>query len=113
MRGQSLLGISAANRVASGIAEGDTVMVDLQLDTAPRVVAEPPDLAQASRDDPQARAAFDRLPFGLKRKHVAAVDGAKTGGDPTAQDRQAGLERAVGPRLETAAIAERAGQPVL
>jgi Bacteriocin-protection, YdeI or OmpD-Associated/Domain of unknown function (DUF1905) len=78
MRGQCLVGISAANRVASGIAEGDFVAVDLQLDTAPRVVVPPPDLARALRDAPAARAAFDHLPFGLKRKHVAAVDGAKT-----------------------------------
>src|SRR5215475_1026506 len=49
MRGQCLVGISAANRVASGIAEGDIVVVDLKLDTAPRVVAPPPDLARALR----------------------------------------------------------------
>ena len=77
MRGKCLLGISAANRLASGIAEGAIVVVDLKLDTAPRVVAQPLDLAKALRDDPKARAAFDRLPFGLKRKHVAAVEGAK------------------------------------
>jgi len=78
MRGQRLIGISAANRVASGIAEGDIVVVDIKLDTAPRVVTQPPDLAKALRHDPEARAAFDRLPFGLKRKYVAAIDEAKT-----------------------------------
>jgi len=77
MRGQRLVGISAANRVASGIAEGDIVVVDLKLDSAPRVVAQPPDLGKVLRHDPEARAAFDRLPFGLKRKHVAAIEGAK------------------------------------
>ena len=78
MRGKSLVGISAANRVASGIAEGDVVMVDLELDSAPRVVAQPPDLAKALRGKPGAKAAFERLPFGLKRKHVAAIDDSKT-----------------------------------
>src|SRR5262245_58240262 len=78
MRGQRLIGISAANRVASGIANGDIVVVDLELDTAPRVVAQPPDLYKALRGDREARAAFERLPFGLKRKHVAAIEGAKT-----------------------------------
>jgi hypothetical protein len=78
MRGQCLVGISAANRAASGIAEGDIVAVDLERDTAPRVVAQPPDLSKALRGDRKARAAFERLPFGLKRKHVAAIDGAKT-----------------------------------
>jgi uncharacterized protein YdeI (YjbR/CyaY-like superfamily) len=78
MRGQCLVGISAANRAASGIAEGDVVEVDLQLDAEPRVVPEPPDLAKAMDDDPEARAAFDRLPYGFKRKHVAAIEDAKT-----------------------------------
>jgi hypothetical protein len=77
MRGQRLVGISAANRAASGIAEGDIVGVDVKLDTEPRVVPEPPDLAKALNDDPKARAAFDRLPYGLKRKHVAAIEEAK------------------------------------
>jgi hypothetical protein len=77
MRGQCLVGISAANRAASGIAEGDVVEVDLQLDAEPRVVPEPPDLAKAMDDDPEARAAFDRLPYGLKRRHVAAIEEAK------------------------------------
>jgi antitoxin component of MazEF toxin-antitoxin module len=78
MRGQVLVRISAANRAASGIAEGDVVEVDLQLDTEPRVVPEPPDLAKALNHEPAARAAFDRLPYGLKRKHVAAIEEAKT-----------------------------------
>jgi hypothetical protein len=78
MHGQCLVGISGANRAASGIVEGDIVEVDFELDTEPRVMAEPPDLARALNDDPQARAAFDRLPYGLKRKHVAAIEEAKT-----------------------------------
>jgi hypothetical protein len=78
MRGQCLVGISAANRAASGIAEGDVVEVDLELDTEPRVVSEPADLAKALHDDPKARAAFDRLLYGLKRKHVAAIEEAKS-----------------------------------
>src|SRR5262245_37826590 len=73
MRGQHLVGISAANRVGSGIAEGDIVVVDLKLDAAPRVATQPPDLARALRHVPGARAAFDRLPFGLKRKHERAL----------------------------------------
>jgi hypothetical protein len=78
MRGQHLVGISAANRVASGIAEGDVVTVDLKLDTEPRTVDEPSDLAAALNGDAKARAAFDRLPFGLRRKHVALIEEAKS-----------------------------------
>src|SRR5262249_14925587 len=57
MRGQCLIGISAANRIATGIAQGDVVMVDLKLDSEPRVVAQPPDLAKALRGKPGAKAA--------------------------------------------------------
>jgi Bacteriocin-protection, YdeI or OmpD-Associated/Domain of unknown function (DUF1905) len=78
MGGRFIVGISAANRAASRIAEGDTVQVELQLDAEPRVVAEPPDLAEALNDDPRARAAFDRLAYGLKRQHVQAIEDAKT-----------------------------------
>jgi len=78
MHGQCLVGISAANRTASGIAEGDVVEVDIALDDAPRVVAEPPDLAQALNDAPAARAALERLPYGLKRKHIAAIEDAQS-----------------------------------
>jgi len=78
MGGRFIVGISAANRAACGIAEGDSVEADVQLDTEPRVVAEPPDLAEALDGDPQARAAFDRLAYGLKRKHVQAIRDAKT-----------------------------------
>jgi bifunctional DNA-binding transcriptional regulator/antitoxin component of YhaV-PrlF toxin-antitoxin module len=78
MRGQCLIGINAANRAASGIAEGDVVEVDLKLDTEPRVVPEPTDLVKALNEAPEVRAAFDRLPYGLKRKHVATIEEAKT-----------------------------------
>jgi hypothetical protein len=90
MRGQCLVGISAANRVASGIGEGDLVVVDIEPDTEPRDLEEPKDLAKALDDDERARAAFDVLPFGLKRRHVAAIEEAKT-----AETRQRGLAKLV------------------
>ena len=78
MRGQRLIGISAANRRAAGIVEGDIVEVDLQLDREPRDVPLPSDLADALDGAPEAGAAFDRLPFGLKRRHVAEIEEAKS-----------------------------------
>jgi hypothetical protein len=78
MRGRYLVGISAANRDDSGVAKGDFVDVELELDTAPRVVPEPPDLAKALNDDPDARAQFDRLPYGLRRKEVVSIEDAKS-----------------------------------
>jgi hypothetical protein len=76
--GRFIVGISPANRAAAGIAPGDEVEVTLELDTEPRVVAEPPDLAAALDADPPVRAAFERLPYGLRRKHVTALEDAKS-----------------------------------
>lgn len=78
MRGLCLVGISAANRNQSGIAEGDVVTVDLRLDEEPREVAEPEDLALALDQHSEARARFERLPFGLRRKHIADIHNAKS-----------------------------------
>jgi uncharacterized protein YdeI (YjbR/CyaY-like superfamily) len=49
----------------------------VDLDSEPRVVAEPADLASALDADPVARAAYDRLPYGLKLQQVRAIEGAK------------------------------------
>ena len=78
MRGRCLIGISAANRAAACIAEGVIVEVELQLDREPREVSLPSDLAEALDATPQAKASFERLPFGLKRKHVAEIEQAKS-----------------------------------
>lgn len=78
MRGQRLIGISAAHRAAAKIREGDIVDVDIEIDEAPREVAEPADLATALNECPQARTSFDRLPFGLRQKHVEMIQAAKS-----------------------------------
>ncbi len=81
MGGRFLVGISAANRAAAGIE------VTLELDTEPREVDAPADLAAAMDSAPTARAAFDRLPFGLRPKHVNDIETAKA-----AQTRQRRIE---------------------
>lgn len=78
MRGLKLIGISAANRVAAGITEAEMIEVELVLDTAPREVEEPADLATALKANRAARAAFDKLAFGLKAKHVREIEEAKS-----------------------------------
>lgn len=78
MRGKRLIGISAAHRAAAKISEGDIVEIDVAIDEAPREVAEPADLADALDDCPQARRSFDRLPFGLRQKHVKTIQEAKS-----------------------------------
>src|SRR6516162_2693342 len=77
MRGRYLLGLSNANRQAAGVATGDEVEVEVELDAEPRVVAEPADFARALDADPVARTAYDRLSYGRKREHVRAIESAK------------------------------------
>ncbi|MGF0118549.1 YdeI/OmpD-associated family protein [Promicromonospora sp. Marseille-Q5078] len=77
MRGRHLLGLSRANREAAGLEVGAEVEVELELDTEPREIVEPDDLARALDADPAARAAFDALPPGRRRRHVLDVEGAK------------------------------------
>ena len=85
MGGAYLVGLSAAHRAASGLAGGDTVEVDVVLDTAPRTVEVPSDLAAALDADPAARATFDGLSNSNKGWHVSQIVGAKT--DETRQRR--------------------------
>src|SRR6185436_20588453 len=57
MGGQFMLGVSMANREAAGVAAGQTLDVDVVLDTAPRTVDVPDDLAAELEKDGAARTA--------------------------------------------------------
>jgi hypothetical protein len=90
MGGQSMVGVSAAVRTATGLAAGDPVRVTLTLAESPREVDVPPDLAAALAADEVAGAFFAGLSNSLQRYHVDTVTGAKT-----AETRQRRVERAV------------------
>ncbi|WP_228641122.1 YdeI/OmpD-associated family protein [Microtetraspora sp. AC03309] len=77
MGGRYMIGISAANRVSAGVAAGDDVVVDLELDTEPREVAVPADLAEALDRDADAKRFFDTLSYSKKQWFVLSVEGAK------------------------------------
>ncbi|MGH2474864.1 MAG: YdeI/OmpD-associated family protein [Candidatus Limnocylindrales bacterium] len=78
MGGEYMVGVSAENRVGAGVAGGDTVEVDIELDTEPRTVAVPDDLAAGLDAVPEARRTFDALSNSNKGWHVLQVEGAKT-----------------------------------
>lgn len=77
MKGRFLLGASAAVRQAAGIAAGQTLTVTVELDSAPRTVEVPAELAAALADRPDAAAAWDRLSYSHQRAHVEAIAAAK------------------------------------
>lgn len=73
--GVYMIGVSAENRAQAGVAGGETVDVDLELDTAPREVEVPPELGAALDAEPAARATFDKLSYSNKSWHVLQVTG--------------------------------------
>jgi hypothetical protein len=93
MGGRFLLPLAAEHRTAAGLAAGDRVEVDVELDTAPRTVDVPADLAAALDEDPEVRRRFDALSYSAQRRHVLAVDGART--DATRQRRVTGVVAAL------------------
>jgi hypothetical protein len=83
--GEYLVGVSAEHRAGAGVAGGDEVDVDIELDTAPREVTVPADFDAALAAEPEARRTFDRLSYSNKSWHVLQIEGAKT--DETRQRR--------------------------
>jgi bifunctional DNA-binding transcriptional regulator/antitoxin component of YhaV-PrlF toxin-antitoxin module len=77
MGGRFLLPVSAEVRAGAGIAAGDAVDVDVELDTSVRTVEVPADLATALKASPAAKQAFDALSYSNQRRHVLAIEGAK------------------------------------
>jgi hypothetical protein len=76
--GEFLVGVSAENRKGAGVAAGDEVDVDLELDTEPREVIVPPDLVEALDGDADAGAFFATLSYSQKQWYVIPIAEAKT-----------------------------------
>jgi hypothetical protein len=85
MGGDFMVGVNADNRAAAGVAGGDEVDVDIELDTAPREVVVPDDFAAALDAEPAARRTFDGLSYSNKSWHTLQIVGAKS--DETRQRR--------------------------
>ncbi len=90
MGGVFMVGVSAENRTSAGVAGGDEVEVELELDTTPREVTVPADLAEALGRDPAAKQRFDALSYSHKRAHVEAIEAAKA-----AETRQRRIAKAI------------------
>jgi multidrug efflux pump subunit AcrB len=62
-------------REAAGVAAGETVEMELELDAKPRTVRVPKDLADALDDE--TRAVFDRMSYTHRREYVEWINEAK------------------------------------
>jgi hypothetical protein len=88
MGGVFMLGISAEVRQNTGVAAGDEIEVDLEIDNEPREVTVPPDLAAGLDGD--AKRFFDGLSYSNKRRIVYSIEEAKT-----AETRQRRIDKAI------------------
>jgi hypothetical protein len=86
-----LVGVSAENRERAGVAAGDEIDVDLELDTEPREVAVPPDLMAAFARDRRAATFFDTLTSSQKQWYVLPIEQAKA-----AETRERRVAKAIG-----------------
>ncbi|MFW6692755.1 YdeI/OmpD-associated family protein [Streptomyces sp. MAR4 CNX-425] len=77
MGGRVLIPFSADRREETGIGGGDPIEVELTLDTAPRTVEPPADLAAALAAAPGAAEAFRALSPSRQKAYVTSVEGAK------------------------------------
>lgn len=78
MGGKFMVGVSAENRAKTGVAGGDSVDVELEVDTQPREVTVPADFAQVLKASPAAKKNFDGLSYSKKQGFIQAIEGAKT-----------------------------------
>jgi hypothetical protein len=77
MRGEFMVGLSREVREGAGVQAGDTVTLELVLDTEPRTVDVPPALAEALESDPQAKAAFEGMAFTHRKEYARWIEEAK------------------------------------
>lgn len=78
MGGRYLLGVSAVNREATGATAGSSYDVGVEVDTEPRVVEVPDDLAKALATSPAAQTLYDTLSYSQQRRAVEPIEDAKT-----------------------------------
>jgi hypothetical protein len=77
MGGEFWVPLSQERREAAGVQAGETLEITLELDTEPRTVEVPEDLAAALAQAGGAAAAFDALSYSARKEHVRQVESAK------------------------------------
>lgn len=91
MGGDYMLPVSAEVRESAGVAAGDEVDVDVELDVSPREVNVPQDFTEALDGDAEAKRFFDGLSYSNKRRFVLSIEEAKT-----PETRQRRIAKAIG-----------------
>jgi hypothetical protein len=75
--GTYCLGVLKSIQEAAGVGFGDTVTIELELDTAPRLVALPADLARLLAKDKKMTASWEKLSYTNKKEMALSLEEAK------------------------------------
>ena len=77
MGGENLLGFNKQVRADLGVTAGDTLDLEIALETAPPAIDLPPDLAAAIDGDPVAKQAFEGLAPSHRKEYARWIGEAK------------------------------------
>jgi uncharacterized protein DUF1905/bacteriocin resistance YdeI/OmpD-like protein len=75
--GTYCLGVLKSIQDAAGVGFGDTISVEIELDSAPRVVEPPADLARAIATSKTMAASWEMLSFTNKKEMARSLEEAK------------------------------------
>lgn len=78
MNGTFMLSVSEETRNNAHVTAGDMVEVEVELDTKPREVEVPPELAKALAGDAKAKRYFESLSYSGKLRLAAPITNGKT-----------------------------------
>ena len=75
--GTFVLGVLKAIQESARVTRGDRITVELELDTAPRVIEPPPEIARLLARDRRIAAAWEALSYTNKRELASGITEAK------------------------------------
>lgn len=78
MGGKFMIPISAEHRKGAGVAAGDEIEVDIELDTEPRELQVPADFSELLDRETNAKHFFEGLSYSNKRRIILSIEDAKT-----------------------------------
>ena len=90
--GTYCLGVLKSIQEAAGVGQGDSINIELEVDTEPRTVPVPPDLAKALAKDMKATAAWEKSSYTNRKEIARSLEESKK---PETRERRlkAALER--------------------
>lgn len=77
MGGKYMMIVPKRFRDAAGVKGGETITVEMEKDTEPRIITPPADFAEALAKNPDAQASWSKLSYTHQKEYARAVEEAK------------------------------------